>query len=312
MNDDDNGYNLFKTLVEEHSQYYANNTNVENAILTTSSSMSSLILGSEAGSLMDDMNQFSVDEIIDEGTSCSPKIIRCCPLEISLLPSVPTEERSMFGHHQNNGSINSKHLYHFCNFFRHFKSIFQHQHIDYDLNSALHGIRVIALLWTLASTIYIEGIGHNKSKLNFFWCGKTITNSHSQNQTNVTSSLSTMHELKFQKPIPSRLLGRGTALSFNIFLFLSSYILSQQIIKEYRRLGFVSISNFYLKRLMRIVPLSVVALVTYSIFSKQKKTLCVRHVLVKKLSCRMRINSKTIKLNAIVSVGFATNFFAKR
>ena len=256
---DDDGYNLFKSLIEEHSQYYAKQKINNKDGITASSSLSSLVLGSDGsgGSIIDEMMTLSIDEMIDDGTECCPKIIRCCPLEITFLSSITgQEERSMFGQQQNN-IHGSSCLSNFFNFSNHLKNIFQHRPIDYDLNGVLYGIRVIALIWTLVSAIYIEGMEHNKNKLHFFWCG--VKNIHNNNSTN-------LGEMKFQKPIPSRLLGRGTALSFNIFLFLSSYILSQQLIKEYRDVGFISITKFYLKRLLKMVPCCGIAFIIYHFF----------------------------------------------
>ena len=100
---DDDGYNLFKSLLEEHSQYYAKQKINNKDGITASSSLSSLVLGSDGsgGSIIDEMMTLSIDEMIDDGTECCPKIIRCCPLEITFLSSITgQEERSMFGQQQ--------------------------------------------------------------------------------------------------------------------------------------------------------------------------------------------------------------------
>ena len=253
MDSEDTEYDLYKSLVKEHSIYYANSQtdNIGQSSITASSSMSSLLLGSEGSE--DAMNEFlplTIDEEIDQGTSCYPHFVRLCPLEVtflspSKLDALQVEEKVLFGDQQK-GVLGKRPS--LCNFFStssHILILINDDGLDIDYNSILHGVRVLALVWTFVSALFVSQI-QRKPESHVFWCGLTNKENKHPSNTTLNSATNALH------PVPFRLLERGTAVSFYIFLFISGYILSHQLITEYRHAGYISISNFYLKRFLRI------------------------------------------------------------
>ena len=119
-----------------------------------------------------------------------------------------------------------------------------------------------APLWTFVSALFVSQI-QRKPESHVFWCGLADKESKHPSNTTLNSETNALH------PVPFRLLERGTAISFYIFLFISGYILSHQLITEYRHAGYISISNFYLKRFLRIFPLLCPGYFLYRLFRVQ-------------------------------------------
>lgn len=277
MDSEDTEYDLYKSLVKEHSIYYANSQTdyVCQTSVTASSSMSSLLLGSEGSEgAMDEFLPLTIDEEIDRGTRCYPHFVRLCPLEVTLLsPSklgaLQVEERVLFGDQQKDvldkrPSLCDKNIF---NFKSHFKNLRNGDGLGMDYNSVLHGFRILAFVWTFVSALFVSQVQH-KPESNVFWCGLTNKVTKHSSNTTLVSTANILH------PDPFRLLLRGSVASFYIFLFISGYILSHQLITEYRDAGYISISNFYLKRLLRIFPSLCAAYVLYRFFRAQDQTVC--------------------------------------
>ena len=247
---DDLDYRLYADLIQEHEDYAARQEEEYNKESPTFS---------EAGSsqLVEDDEGAEVLE----GTSCQLHVKKCCPFHVSCrgaknhdvkMRQVPLFAKNALEAKQ--GAVlhdSTPFLWEaevttaFWHYRSHIRGMFTPHRIE-----QIDGVRALFIIWTFLSTVYESHNGaHGETD---FVCG--LPTGAGRNASHPINSVS-RNGLMFADFSPgSILLSSGSYSSLNGLLFLSGFLLSKQLIEEYRQHGYLRVSYFYFRRLVRIVP----------------------------------------------------------
>jgi peptidoglycan/LPS O-acetylase OafA/YrhL len=259
----DAGFQLFNDLLEENDAYATEDLQCRDS---PARSEDSSVVGADG--------RRAVGEEVLEGTRCTPVVVSCCPsLKISCLGAkqhdvkmnlVPLFAKSALKERQGDlvhadtprlGFTNSPNG--FWHFKSHLRSIFNPHRIE-----QIDGVRALLAIWTILSAVYVSQGDLYPEYRNKFSCGEYDI---PMNRTNKSSGLRHTNIV---------LLSSGTYMALNGFLMLSGFLLSKQLIEEYRGYGYIRLSHFYIKRMARVAPTYFLAYPLYLFFRSERSEGC--------------------------------------